>query len=239
MRTAYFFPSRLFFPSRPLFLARPARLRRVAYLLCWFAALWVTSAHASDIDDQVAALQTRWAEVNYQLKDDAQLRGFAELTATADAAVQSHPDAAPLWIWSGIIKSSHAGAKGGLGALSLAKAAKHDLEKAIEIDQSALQGSALTSLGTLYFKVPGWPVGFGDKDKAQALLQKAVALNPDGIDPNYFYGLFLLDQKQYASARNALEKARRAAPRPGRELADRGRHAEIELALAQIRKKLE
>jgi hypothetical protein len=53
--------------------------------------------------------------------------------------VQSHPDAAPLWIWSGIIKSSYSGAKGELGALSLAKAAKHDLEKAIEIDQSALR----------------------------------------------------------------------------------------------------
>lgn len=228
-----------FFPSRSAFLPRSVLLHRLAYLLCGVAALWMTTAHAGDIDDQVAALQTRWAEVNYQLKDDAQVRGFAELSATADAAVKAHPDAAPLWIWGGIIKSSYAGAKGGLGALSLAKAAKHDLEKAIEIDQSALQGSALTSLGTLYFKVPGWPVGFGDNDKALKLLQKSLALNPDGIDPNYFYGLFLLDQKQYVAARTALEKARHAAPRPGRELADRGRHAEIELALAQIRKKLE
>jgi len=223
----------------PVFSYRRLSPTRLAYLLCACAALFGATAHASEIDDQVAALQTRWAEINYQLTGDAQERGFAELSATADAAVQAHPDAAPLWIWSGIVKSSYAGAKGGLGALSIAKAAKHNLEKAIEIDQSALHGSALTSLGTLYFKVPGWPVGFGDRDKARELLQKALTLNPDGIDPNYFYGLFLLDQKQYALAQTALEKARRAPSRPGRELADRGRHAEIELALAQIRKKLE
>ena len=113
------------------------------------------------------------------------------------------------------------------------------MEKAIELDQTALQGSALTSLGTLYFKVPGWPVGFGDKDKARALLAKALTLNPDGIDPNYFYGLFLIEQHEYAQAQVALEKAKKAAPRPGRELADQGRHTEIDAALAQVRKKLD
>ena len=37
------------------------------------------------------------------------------------------------------------------------------------------RGSAYTSLGTLYFKVPGWPVGFGDEEKAEELLRKALA----------------------------------------------------------------
>jgi tetratricopeptide (TPR) repeat protein len=217
-------------------------LRRPHALVLWFCATvfgLANTAAADAIDDQVAALQTRWAEVNYQLDGDAQMRAFDELSATAEAAVKTSPQAAPLWIWSGIIKSSYAGAKGGLGALSLAKASKHDLEKAIELDQTALQGSALTSLGTLYFKVPGWPVGFGDKDKARALLAKALTLNPDGIDPNYFYGLFLIEQHEYAQAQVALEKAKKAAPRPGRELADQGRHTEIDAALAQVRKKLD
>lgn len=217
-------------------------LRRAPALVLWLCAGlcgMAAAATADDIGAQVAALQTRWAEVNYQLKGDAQLRAYAELSADADAAVSAHPNAAPLWIWSGIIKSAHAGAKGGLGALALAKASKHDLEKAIALDQTALQGSALTSLGTLYFKVPGWPVGFGNKEKAGELLQQALALNPDGIDPNYFYGLFLMEQKEYPQALSALEKAKKAAPRPGRELADQGRHAEIDAALAQVKKKME
>jgi len=199
----------------------------------------VAGAIAAEADPQVAALQARWAEVNYQLKDDAQLQAFAALQANAENQVTAQPGSAPLLIWSGIIKSSHAGAKGGLGALALAKAAKADLEKAIDIDQSALQGSALTSLGTLYYNVPGWPVGFGDHKKARELLEKALTLNPDGIDPNYFYGLFLIEEKQYPQAQAALEKAKRAPARPGRELADQGRHAEIEAALAKVKKKLE
>jgi Tfp pilus assembly protein PilF len=101
-----------------------------------------------------------------------------------------------------------------------------------------MQGSAYTSLGTLYFKVPGWPVGFGDEEKAEELLSKALTLNPDGIDPNYFYGEFLLEQKRYEEAEKALLKAQQAPARPNRELADSGRQEEIQVALLKVREKL-
>jgi Tfp pilus assembly protein PilF len=83
--------------------------------------------------------------------------------------------------------------------------------------------------------VPGWPIGFGDDDKAQALLGKALALNPDGIDPNYFMGEFLYRKGERAAARQALAKALKAPARPGRELADQGRRKEIESLLAAMR----
>ena len=97
-------------------------------------------------------------------------------------------------IWAAIVKSSWAGAKGGLGALSLVKTAKRQLEQAIRQNPSALDGSAYTSLGSLYYQVPGWPVGFGDKAKAEQLLKQALAFNPNGIDPNFFYGDYLLEE---------------------------------------------
>ena len=139
-----------------------------------------------------------------------------------------------MWIWSGIIKSTYAGARGGLGALSLAKASKADLEKALQLNPGALQGSAYTSLGALYFNVPGWPIGFGDHHKAEELLNQALAIDPDGIDTNYFYGMFLIDEKRYDEARTYLQKARQAPARPGRALADSGRQQEISEALAGI-----
>jgi Tfp pilus assembly protein PilF len=77
--------------------------------------------------------------------------------------------------------------------LSLAK----DAKKPLEIDESALNGSAYASLGTLYHKVPGWPLGFGDDDTAKEMLEKAMLINPNGIDSNYFYGEFLFDEKKY------------------------------------------
>lgn len=181
-------------------------------------------------------MQTRWAEINYQLKGDKQEDAFEQLLEEADTFAQQHPGDAAILVWNGIIKSSCAGASGGLGALKYAKAAKADLEQALTLDPTVLNGSVYTSLGTLYFKVPGWPVGFGDDKKADELLHKALAINPDGIDPNYFYAEYLRDQHSYAAAEQYYRKALQAPARPGRELADQGRRAEIEAALIDVRK---
>jgi len=207
-------------------------------LTLFFAGGLAGALAAADPGPEIAQLQERWAEVNYQLQGKTQLTAFETLVQEADQVAAQNPQSAEALIWSGIIKSSFAGAKGGLGAMKLAKASRADLERAMEIDADALQGSAYTSLGTLYFKVPGWPVGFGDEEKAEELLLKALTLNPQGIDPNYFYGDFLYEQKRYAEAEQALLKARSAPPRPDRPLADAGRQEEIKLALLKVQEKL-
>lgn len=180
-------------------------------------------------------LQLDWSVCQYQTLEAQKENCFSSLSQKAHQASELKNNAsAPLLIWSAIIDSSWAGAKGGLGALSLVKQARSNLEKAIEIDPSALQGSAWTSLGALYYQVPGWPVGFGDKDKADAMLKKALAINPEGIDPNYFYGDYLLKEKKTDDARRYLTKALNAPARPGREIADSGRRRDIERDLASI-----
>jgi len=141
-------------------------------------------------------------------------------------------------IWQGIVQSTYAGAAGGLTALGLAKDARASLEHALAINPAALDGSAYASLGTLYFKVPGWPLGFGDDDKAKELLEKALALNPDGIDSNYFYADYLYDQGSYRQALAYTDKALAAAPRAGRELADAERRKEIAVLRERIGKKI-
>ena len=182
----------------------------------------------------IAPLQQRWAEIQYQLPEDQKADAFEALAAEAGQALAQEPDDAPLLIWRGIILSSWAGADGGLGALGKVKEAKSLFEHALQVDPQALQGSAYTSLGALYYQVPGWPIGFGDDEQAEALLKQALALNPDGIDSNYFWGDYLIDQKRYAEARAALLKAQAAAPRPDRPLADQGRQAEIRARLDKI-----
>jgi tetratricopeptide (TPR) repeat protein len=188
----------------------------------------------ADLAGDVQHLQQRWAEINYQLEGKTRLAAFEQLMSEADMITRANPASADAWIWSGIVKSTYAGAKGGLSALALAKASKMDLEQALQLDPTALQGSAYTSLGALYANVPGWPIGFGDDKKAEDLLKQALALNPDGIDSNYFYADYLIQEKRYDEARNYLDKAQRAAPRPGRELADSGRQGEIAAKLRQI-----
>jgi tetratricopeptide (TPR) repeat protein len=191
----------------------------------------------ADVSDGIHQLQTRWAHVNYELEGDAQLDAFEDLVEDANAYAKTHSSDAGAWIWSGIIKSTYAGAKGGLGALGLAKDSKRDLEHAMEIDAAALNGSAYASLGTLYYSVPGWPVGFGDDEKAEELLQKALALSPEAIDNNYFYASYLVSRKRYTEAREYFERAANAPARPDRPLADSGRQEEIRLALKEIQGK--
>ena len=192
-------------------------------------------AALAGVDEDVRALQNQWAEIKYQRPAAEQEQAFAELTKNADAVRGRYPGRAEPQIWYGIIAASYAGARGGLGALSLAKNAKKALEQALEADPKALDGSAYTSLGSLYYQVPGWPIGFGDDAKARELLQKALAMNPDGIDSNYFYGDFLYRKGDRDGARRALDKALKAPPRAGRALADEGRRKEIEALLASMR----
>lgn len=210
------------------------------YLLVFCACLLSLPAFAlsESTQENLKLLQTRWAQINYQTPAAEREKDFARLSAEAATMVRNDP-AAELLIWRGIILSTYAGAKGGLAALDLVKQARASLEQAIKTDPAALDGSAYTSLGALYYQVPGWPIGFGDDEQADVLLKKALAMNPDGIDPNYFYGDFLFREKRYAEAKAALEKALKAPDRPGREVADAGRRAEVKALLIKVQSELE
>lgn len=189
-------------------------------------------------ESTLAQIQSRWAEVNYTLEGDRQEQAFETLLNDAMAWAEAEPNNAAAFIWRGIIQSTFAGAKGGLGALGLAKDARKSLEHALEIDPQALQGSAYGSLGTLYYKVPGWPLGFGSDKKAEEYLLKALEINPNGIDPNYFYADYLYEQGKYTRAQQVAERALQAPPRPQRALADAQRRIEVEALLAKIAKKV-
>ncbi|MFQ5610127.1 MAG: hypothetical protein ACE5F8_07650 [Woeseiaceae bacterium] len=210
-------------------------MRKILLLLLLAGGQQVLAAPAGDA---LLEMQRDWAVANYDQTGDSQIAAFEQLAEKSAQATRAYPDSAGIWIWDGIIRSSFAGVRGGLGALSLAKKSRASLEKAMELDAGALDGSAYTSLGTLYFKVPGWPVGFGSDRKAAKFLQQALIINPDGIDPNYFYADYLMSRKDFDAAEQYLLKAQQAAPRAGRERADDGRQVEIREALAVVRKKL-
>ena len=197
-----------------------------------------TFATAGELSATVSAVRDRWAEVNYNTPKKQREAAFDALAKQAAAARAAQPKDANAMIWEGIVLSSFAGERGGLGALGLAKQARADFEQAIKLDPNALDGSAYTSLGVLYYSVPGWPVGFGDDKKARELLRKGLQVNPNGIDPNYFLGDFLHNQGDWKGAASALDKALAAPARQGREVADQGRRKEATALLAKVRAKL-
>ena len=208
------------------------KLKTVLALAC--IALAAAPLARAGVDDDVRTLQREWETIKYRKAEAEQEQAYQALMQTASAVRTKYADRAEPEIWYGIIVASYAGAKGGFGALSLAKDAKSALEHALQLNPKALSGSAYTSLGSLYYQVPRWPIGFGDDEKARSLLGQALALNPDGIDPNYFLGDYLYRQRDFDGARAALERALKAPARPDRPLADEGRRKEIQALLAKL-----
>jgi len=202
------------------------------------ALLFASMASLADINEDIVSIQHQWARANYETPESEQEKAFEELVAEARILVESNPGRAEPRVWLAIVLSTDAGVTGGFGALGKVKEARRELEAAEKIDPDVLHGSIYTSLGSLYYQVPGWPIGFGDDEKAEEYLKKALAINPDGIDPNYFYGDFMLEEDNYQEAVKYLEKAAAAPARPGRPVADKGRQAEVREKLQQARKKL-
>jgi tetratricopeptide (TPR) repeat protein len=194
---------------------------------------WPVISSAAPVDDAVADLQREWEVIRYQTPASERTRRFEALAEKARQVSATHAGHSEPLVWEGIIVSSLAGEKGGLGALSLAKQAKSLYEQAIAINGKALDGSAYNSLGVLYYKVPGWPLAFGDKVKAEELLKKALEINPRSIDSNYFYGEFLIENKRVSEGVAYLERALQAPPRSGRNIADTGRRDEARHLLAK------
>jgi tetratricopeptide (TPR) repeat protein len=191
-------------------------------------------AAADEMGTAISDLGHAWAKVYYQVPEKQREAQYPALVAQADAVAKQYPAKAEPMIWQAIILSSYAGAKGGLGALDLAEQARDIAAAAAKIDEKALDAGALTSLGVLYYKVPGWPVGFGSDKKAKQYLDRALAIAPGALDVNYFYGDFMIEQGEKEKARIFLEKALQVPPRPGREDADAGRREEIQADLAKL-----
>jgi tetratricopeptide (TPR) repeat protein len=213
-------------------------MNRLVTLLCSILLSFSLQVYAADFDTELLGYQEQWAKIQYSMPEKSKQAEFEKLDKQLQALANSHPDRAEPLIWRGIVLSTWAGAKGGLGALGLVKDAKALFEKSIAMNPDALDGSAYTSLGSLYYQVPGWPIAFGDDDKARELLEKALKINPAGIDSNYFYGDYWLGKGEYEKALQYLTKAQQAEKRPLRPLADAGRQSDINTRLEMVNKKL-
>ena len=183
-------------------------------------------------------LRQQWALAKYQTPADAQLPLLKNLVQEATLAAERSPRDPSVLAWKGTILSTYASVKGGVEALQVLREAKTALEDSIAIDDSVEQGLAHAVLGAMYYRVPSWPIGFKDTDKAKKHLQRALALDPTGVDANYFYGDFMRVQHQYQAAENYLSAALNAPSRATQELADEGRRIEAARALEEVEQEL-
>lgn len=201
-----------------------------------FSCLTVAQASELEGSNDLLQLQHEWAHINYELGGDQKEAAFEALDAKAHAWAAKHADKAEPLIWEAIIKSTYAGAKGGLGALGLMEEARDLLLKAEKIDAKSLNGSIYTSLGSFYYMTPGWPIGFGDDDKAQSYLKKAIEMASDDMDANYFNGDYWLEEHEYKKSAEYLQKVIDLPNVENRPVYSKGRKAEAAEKLKKAQK---
>ncbi len=186
------------------------------------------------MDADIHSVELQWEHIKFAEDGSSnQLEHIDALAKYAAGLVAKYPGRVEPMIWEGIVTSEEAGMAGTMSALGYAKAAKAVLEQAYQKDPAALDAGAPTSLGVLYARVPGWPIGFGDNDKARELLAQAVSLAPNGMDANYFYADFLMGQHDYAAAYKVLKHALSLPPQTNRPLWDKNWRAVIRELMAK------
>ena len=209
-----------------------------------FIALLATSLHtlssqaADTLSPEVRRLQTKWEAIKFSVPEgDDQTNQMNALGEDADAVAARLPGTPEALIWDGIITSERASMASTFHALGFAKRARDILEQAYSLDPAKLDAGATTSLGVLYYRVPGFPIGFGDKARARQLLEQAVKLAPNGLDAWYFYGDFLYSQNELSKADEVLRHALKIPQHPDRPLWDKNRRLVIEELLDKIQAK--
>lgn len=206
----------------------------IATLLAPLLASALPAAAHADMTGDVKALNDGWAHIAYEVQGSStQTKALDQLARQAATVVARYPGKAEPLLWQGIVTSEQANRANFFHKLGLATRARDLISKAYSIDPHAAHGGAAMSLGVLYFKVPGSPLAWGDDEKAARLLKQALAADPDGLDANYFYGDYLLDQGDKAGARAYLQKALRAPHDASRPVWDAGRRREVRALLAK------
>ena len=207
------------------------------YLVALLAPLLATAlptAAWADMAGDVKAVNDGWAHITYEVRGSStQTKALDQLSRQAATVVARYPGRAEPLLWQGIIVSEQANRANMFHKLGLATRARDLIAKAYAIDPRAAQGGAALSLGVLYYKVPGSPLAWGDDERAAKLLKQALALDPSGLDANYFYGDYLLDQGDKSGARAYLQKALRAPHDGSRPVWDAGRRNEVRALLAK------
>lgn len=209
--------------------------RLAAALLLMMAVALPGLATEPGIRQVVQSIEEEWAQIFYRLPADQQAGKLTALLPRLEALAARHPrDAEPL-VMESLVLCSLAAAEGGFKALKRVERARELLIKSLTLDPLAMEGSAHVTLGNLYYRLPGWPLSFGDDDAAEKHLTTALQYFPEALDTNYFYGDFLLEQGEFAKALTYLERAEKAPVRPLSRLSDLQLKKELPQALKDAR----
>src|SRR6476661_10929639 len=137
---------------------------RLATALAVALASSLSSAAFAGMPEDVKAINDGWASIAYTMNGSShQTVALDRLAVQAANLVKKYPGQAEPLLWQGIVTSEQANRANFLHKLGLATKARDLIAKSYAINPRVANGGAALSLGVLYYKVPGSPIGFGDK----------------------------------------------------------------------------
>lgn len=193
------------------------------------------NVNADNFVDAINQAEQEWSAIFYLIPKDKQAQAYKSLITKTKKLIAAYPVKAEPLIWHAIAVSSNADVQNPFDALESIHQARDILLKALNINPTALNGSAYVTLGSLYYLVPGWPIAFGDDEKAREMLQTALKINPRGIESNYFYGDFLLNQDEPEEAVKYFQTALQASSRNDLIMAEKKLLTRARLALKKAK----
>jgi tetratricopeptide (TPR) repeat protein len=105
------------------------------------------------------------------------LKLFDKGASLAQQAIDSDPNDSRAYFWKAALIGRWGQTKGVLDSLFKAGEMRELLVTALEKDPQF--APAFRVMGQLYFAVPGWPVSFGDQDRAVSLFRQSIAYSAD------------------------------------------------------------
>ncbi|BBI60964.1 hypothetical protein HSBAA_22700 [Vreelandella sulfidaeris] len=198
------------------------------------SALALMPLSATAFEGELFSLKNRWEHTVTEMPANERESTLKSLAGEAEQLAEQHSDEADVLVWQGIILASYARERGGLGALGTAGDARDALEKAVDIDPQGLNGSAYVTLGALYDRAPGRPLGF----------EIAIPLNACSSVPwksaltvlmlTTTMQLFLKEEGNEQAAREHAQRAVNGTARDNRQVSDEALRRDAEALLNQL-----
>jgi len=202
--------------------------------LCVVLMLVSNGCFADSLSDALNSIESEWASIYYCLPKTKQQAAYPALLDKIKQLAEHYPDDASVIYWQALVKASYANHQNPIAALQAVHEVRDLLTKAIAINPQVMNGAAYVVLGTLYDKVPSWPIAFGDDNTAKTMLETALKINPNGLVSNYFYGQFLLAHDDVQAAEHYFNQALVAPIRAEQPYADQQMQHKVQLELKKM-----
>ena len=164
----------------------------------WFRELTKDSRESTAIAE-LARLAFMQAQLERDKKRRVQL--FENCIAIADQALALNGNDVRALFWKAVAMGKMAEGSGIVNALRMLRPMEKNLLSVIALDEKYENAGAHRALGRMYHKLPGFPLSFGDNQKALKHLKRAHDLFPSDVITRAFYAELLYDVGRIEEAR--------------------------------------